>query len=115
MLNRASKPSILVQTVTFITRTEADKGAEREDHHALSYPVDVEILPRGELERPSGRRFGALVHALLATIELDADAHAISRDQFAKASPAHSVAVSPQSRQLQRKWLEHSRAALDGA
>lgn len=40
-------------------------------------PVQVEVIERGDFERPSGRRFGALVHALLASIDLNADADAI--------------------------------------
>jgi ATP-dependent helicase/nuclease subunit A len=35
------------------------------------------VIERGDFERPSGRRFGALVHALLASIDLNADADAI--------------------------------------
>ena len=40
-------------------------------------PVQVELIKRGDFERPSGRRFGALVHAILASVDLDADADAI--------------------------------------
>jgi ATP-dependent helicase/nuclease subunit A len=40
-------------------------------------PVQVEMIERGDFERPSGRRFGALVHALLASIDLNAGADAI--------------------------------------
>jgi ATP-dependent helicase/nuclease subunit A len=36
-----------------------------------------EVIERGDFERPSGRRFGALVHALLASIDLNAGADAI--------------------------------------
>jgi hypothetical protein len=35
------------------------------------------MVERGDLERPGGRRFGALVHALLASIDLSADARAV--------------------------------------
>jgi ATP-dependent helicase/nuclease subunit A len=37
----------------------------------------VEQLDRGDLQRPGGRRFGALVHALLSAIDLNAEADAI--------------------------------------
>jgi ATP-dependent helicase/nuclease subunit A len=40
-------------------------------------PIQVEMIERGDTERPSGRRFGVLVHATLASIDLDADADAI--------------------------------------
>jgi ATP-dependent exoDNAse (exonuclease V) beta subunit len=35
------------------------------------------MIRRGDAARPSGRRFGALVHAVLASVDLDADAKAI--------------------------------------
>jgi ATP-dependent helicase/nuclease subunit A len=35
------------------------------------------MIERGESERPSGRRFGALVHAMLAFVDLDSDADTI--------------------------------------
>ena len=41
-------------------------------------PVEVIEVPR-EPDRPTGRRFGALVHAVLATVPLDGDADVIQR------------------------------------
>jgi ATP-dependent exoDNAse (exonuclease V) beta subunit len=86
VLAQASQPSIRVQTVT----TLAAKGAANlslgpgeteglpESHAARARPpIDVEIVERGEGERPGGRRFGTLIHAILATIDLDAGAEAI--------------------------------------
>jgi ATP-dependent helicase/nuclease subunit A len=35
------------------------------------------MITRSDTERPSGRRFGALVHAILASIDLDADVDAV--------------------------------------
>jgi ATP-dependent helicase/nuclease subunit A len=40
-------------------------------------PVRVELIKRGDVERPSGRRFGTLVHAILASVDLDAGGDAI--------------------------------------
>jgi len=71
LLSRASQPSISVQTVTALARLEAPK------HLRAHPPVQVEMIERGDFERPSGRRFGALVHALLASIDLNAGADAI--------------------------------------
>jgi ATP-dependent helicase/nuclease subunit A len=65
-LARASHPSMAVQTVTSLA------GAE-----AVDQAIQVEMVPGIEPERPSGRRFGALVHSLLAAIDLDADLEAI--------------------------------------
>jgi ATP-dependent helicase/nuclease subunit A len=39
--------------------------------------VHAERVERGDIARPGGRRFGALVHAVLATIDLDASADAV--------------------------------------
>src|SRR6185369_13040497 len=36
-------------------------------------PVTVEQVPRNTSDRPGGRRFGALVHAVLATVDFQAD------------------------------------------
>jgi ATP-dependent helicase/nuclease subunit A len=71
LLSRASHPSISIQTVTALARLEALQ------HPRARPSVQVEMIERGGIERPSGRRFGALVHALLASIDLDASADAI--------------------------------------
>jgi ATP-dependent exoDNAse (exonuclease V) beta subunit len=47
------------------------------DAEAVDQRIQVEIVPGIRPERPSGRRFGALVHSLLAAIELDADLDAV--------------------------------------
>jgi ATP-dependent helicase/nuclease subunit A len=65
-VDRASRPSISVQTVTSLAR-----GATRNDG------VQVEFVAGIRPERPSGRRFGVLVHSLLAAIDLDAKPAAI--------------------------------------
>jgi ATP-dependent helicase/nuclease subunit A len=71
LLSRASQPSMSVKTVTEFARVEAAKQLRR------GSPIQVEMIERGDTERPSGRRFGVLVHATLASIDLDADADAI--------------------------------------
>jgi ATP-dependent exoDNAse (exonuclease V) beta subunit len=70
----AAQPSLSVQTATALARstTAADQSAPENEA-----PIDIEKLPRGGAERPGGRRFGALVHSLLASIDLDANADAI--------------------------------------
>ena len=67
VLARASQPSISVKTVTALAR-----AAETVDER-----VQVEQVAAIGPERPGGRRFGALVHSLLATIDLDAEPAAI--------------------------------------
>jgi ATP-dependent helicase/nuclease subunit A len=44
--------------------------------NGINRPI-AEIVERGDFERPGGRRFGALVHAVLASIDFDAGADAI--------------------------------------
>ena len=71
LLIRASQPSISVQTVTALARLEASRQL------VAHPPFEVERIERGDRERPSGRRFGALVHAMLASVDLDSDADGI--------------------------------------
>jgi ATP-dependent exoDNAse (exonuclease V) beta subunit len=71
LISRASQPSISVQTVTALARSEAP------EYFRTRPSVQVEMIDRGDSERPSGRRFGALVHAMLASIDLDAGLDAI--------------------------------------
>jgi ATP-dependent exoDNAse (exonuclease V) beta subunit len=65
-LARASHPSITVQTVTSLATAET-----------VDQRIQVEIVPGIQPERSSGRRFGALVHSLLAAIDFDADLDAV--------------------------------------
>jgi hypothetical protein len=57
----ASRPSKSVQTVTALARVEPSEGQ-----------VEVEIVSPADLERPSGKRFGTLVHAVLSAVDLNA-------------------------------------------
>jgi ATP-dependent exoDNAse (exonuclease V) beta subunit len=61
---RASLPSLLVQTATERARQVDDGNTER-------HSVSVTEVAR-DLKRPAGLRYGALVHALLASVPLDA-------------------------------------------
>jgi ATP-dependent helicase/nuclease subunit A len=63
-----SQPSVDVQTVTRWAKIESGKMELP--------PVEVVEAPRDE-NRPSGPRFGALVHTVLGTVPLDGDADAI--------------------------------------
>jgi ATP-dependent helicase/nuclease subunit A len=77
LLAKASEPSLLVQTVTSLVRSAAGRAATEGSGSGAKPRVDVERVERGDFERPGGRRFGALVHALLASIDLKADAPAV--------------------------------------
>jgi ATP-dependent exoDNAse (exonuclease V) beta subunit len=71
LLTEASQPSISVQTVTAHGRSEPPQLL------ATRPSVQIERIERADSERPGGRRFGALVHSMLATVDLDANADAI--------------------------------------
>jgi ATP-dependent exoDNAse (exonuclease V) beta subunit len=64
---QASRASIEVQTVTAFATSTVSSAVD------LTH-VQVEAVERGAGERPGGRRFGTLVHAVLATVDLDATA-----------------------------------------
>jgi ATP-dependent helicase/nuclease subunit A len=59
--------SIAVRTVTQSAKTAAEASPDLK-----LPPVEIVELPRAA-SRPSGRRFGALVHAVLASVPLDGD------------------------------------------
>jgi ATP-dependent exoDNAse (exonuclease V) beta subunit len=78
LLAQAAEPSLIVQTVTSLVRSAAGRAATGGPASGAEPRVDVERFERGDLDRPSGRRFGALVHALLASIDLNAAAAAVA-------------------------------------
>jgi ATP-dependent exoDNAse (exonuclease V) beta subunit len=66
-----SQNSVVVRTVT-----QSAKTAGEAESDSKPPPVEIVELPRAAA-RPSGRRFGALVHAVLASVPLDGDLNAI--------------------------------------
>ena len=72
-VEHGSSPSLVVRTVTecaaAAVRTEAGARPSKERGTDAVTLID---LPR-DVVRPSGPRYGALVHAILATVSLDAD------------------------------------------
>ena len=58
-VRRAAEPSLVVETAT----DRADRGAGRPKVEVIQLPVGA--------DRPSGMRFGSLVHAVLATVPFD--------------------------------------------
>jgi ATP-dependent helicase/nuclease subunit A len=62
---RAAQPSAVFRTATAQARNDSDLGVPHAD-------VQIVELPR-DPERPPGARFGALVHATLAAVPLDAN------------------------------------------
>ena len=68
-IESGSRPSLVVQTVTQRVRTSPA---------APQRPAPDVIQLAGLASRPTGRRFGTLVHSVLASAPLDADAGAIA-------------------------------------
>jgi len=85
--SRGSEPSLSVRTITSLARVagdrkdalSADQTADQDERNPVLVDPKVEVIVSSRLveSRPGGRRFGALVHAMLASIELDADDDAI--------------------------------------
>jgi ATP-dependent helicase/nuclease subunit A len=68
-----SRGSVAPRTVT-----QAAKIGEESPYDLKLSPVEIIELPR-PANRPSGRRFGTLVHAVLASVPLDGDLNIIQR------------------------------------
>jgi ATP-dependent exoDNAse (exonuclease V) beta subunit len=69
VVKAASRPSRQVHTATSWAASAASIGID--DVIAESSNIEVVVLP-GSADRPRGPRFGTLVHAVLATVPLDA-------------------------------------------
>jgi ATP-dependent exoDNAse (exonuclease V) beta subunit len=69
-LERAAQPGIRVQTATAWAAAAAQSGIDEE----IAAAAEIQIVElAGAANRPRGPRFGALVHAVLATVPLDAN------------------------------------------
>jgi ATP-dependent exoDNAse (exonuclease V) beta subunit len=86
-ITTGSKASVSVQTVTQAAKIAGDAAPD-----LPLPPVEIVELPRAA-NRPSGRRFGALVHAVLASVPLDGDLSAI---QHLAAIHGHILGASEQ-------------------
>jgi ATP-dependent helicase/nuclease subunit A len=73
LLARGSEPSMQVQTVTALVRSS--EGSELRTEPS----VDLQVVDRDDVDRPGGRRFGTLVHALLALIDLESTTDALKK------------------------------------
>jgi ATP-dependent helicase/nuclease subunit A len=82
LLAAASQPSLTAKTITSLARAAASQNDTRRKDEAtgpapVKPEVQVIVTARPDHKRPGGRRFGALVHAMLAAIDLDTAAEAI--------------------------------------
>ena len=76
ILETATRPSLRVQTATFWAAAAAEQGVD--EVLAASAGISIVELP-GAAGRPRGKSFGALVHAVLAIVPLDASDDAVRR------------------------------------
>ena len=77
---KEGRDALLARPLSPRSRTDRDyrsRSRWRRSDLRAEPPVQIEKIERGDFERPSGRRFGALVHALLASIDLNAGGDAI--------------------------------------
>jgi ATP-dependent exoDNAse (exonuclease V) beta subunit len=82
LLAASSKPSLSAKTITSLARVKAGQSdiprkGEPPGPGPVKPAVQVVVTARSDDKRPGGRRFGALVHAMLAAIDLDAAPEAI--------------------------------------
>jgi ATP-dependent exoDNAse (exonuclease V) beta subunit len=76
-VQQGSTPSLRVETVTAWAHATPEEGAALPLTADLGCPIDVVTIGT-TAGRPYGPRFGTLVHAVLATAPLDADAATVS-------------------------------------
>jgi ATP-dependent helicase/nuclease subunit A len=125
--SRATQPSLTVKTVTALARragaapesSRADGKVVYPGVHPPRSPVRVETVARKAETRPGGRRFGALVHAVLASIDLDAVLAAIRATSAVQAriigasAEETEAAVATVSTALQHPILRRAAACTE--
>jgi ATP-dependent exoDNAse (exonuclease V) beta subunit len=111
---RAQQPALRVQTATAWAAEAATTGVDT--LIAESADITVVALP-GNADRPRGPRFGTLVHAILATLPLNADNDLVERGARVQArifnAPADELgaAIDVVTRVLGHELLARARAS----
>ncbi len=129
---RAGAPCLRVVTATELAAaTTADGGGgeqerpagevSRRETDAAEVEVALESVARDAgRDRPGGKRFGTLVHAVLATVDLDADQAAVEgaarlQARLLRASPTEvGAAVTAVVAALEHPLLRRAAAAMNG-
>ena len=75
-IERAQVPGVRVETATAWAASAAESGIDQEI--AQGSPIEIVQLA-GAADRPRGPKFGTLVHAVLATVSLDASDQDVAR------------------------------------
>jgi ATP-dependent exoDNAse (exonuclease V) beta subunit len=108
LLERGSAPTLRIRTVT---------ERKEEPDHESTVSVSEESTRASHGPRPSGKRFGALVHAVLATVALDAslaDVESTSRahGRVMAASPDEvAAAATAVQAALEHRVIQQAKAA----
>ena len=118
-LERAAAPSLVVETATGRAAAAGPAGGRRGARDVapeVAPEVAVIELARAAL-RPSGARFGSLVHAVLATVPLDepaaAEETAVLHGRLLGATDAEvAAAATAATATLRHPLLDRARAAL---
>jgi len=134
-IEQAQKPTLRVETATAWAAAAAEFGID--DELAAAATIDIVELP-GAGRRPRGPRFGTLVHAVLATVALEASAADVqsiaetqgrillSTNDEIKAAAAIAVAVlehdlmararraSVMSRETPVTWVQKDGTMIEG-
>ena len=76
-LEAGERASIAVRTVTELAHTEDLEALAARDTRDDETAVDFEQVSIDRVGRPGGKRFGTLVHAMLAVVQLGADAEQV--------------------------------------
>jgi ATP-dependent exoDNAse (exonuclease V) beta subunit len=113
-LRKASVPSVEVQTATSWAAEAARSGIDS----VIADTADIKVvaLP-GSGSRPRGPRFGTLVHAVLATVPLDADDDIVRKTAetqgrlLLSTAPEVAAAVAIVSSVLRHEIMTRARAA----
>ena len=115
---RGATPSLVVEGVTGRTHSESHSSQGEEPAGGIEVVLDSTSLTDGERsQRPGGTRFGTLVHAVLAAVDLAAGADAVRAAAIAQArllgSPVSETeaAADAVTRALAHPLLESARAA----
>ena len=111
---QAQQPAVRVQTASAWAAEAAKTGVDTV--LAESADITVVALP-GNAGRPHGPRFGTLVHAILATLPLDASRELVERGGrvqsriFSASADELQAAIDVVSRVLEHELLARARAA----
>jgi len=106
LVTQSSKPALKVQTITALARNECERVGASDPPPQDGPPVLVGTIASPSAKRPGGRRFGALVHSVLASIALN------SGDDIQQSASLNGRLVGATDEEIKAS-IEAVRAALE--